>query len=113
LLFAFGATFTICFITDISKAARKSNPVITAPHLPNFYCSFSCASLTRQRRLYVPPPPAAAARRCFLLTRLFFVCGIFEALFLASECRFVARGRARGFSIARQSCAAPRVVTSG
>jgi len=103
-LFAFGARFAICFITSISKAEKESNPCITAPRLPNFYCSLSCASLTR--RLYVPPPPAAAARRCFLLTRLFFVCGIFAALFLASECRFVARSLARGFLIARRSCAA-------
>ena len=103
-LFAFGAPFAICFITSISKAARESNPCITAPRLPIFFCSLSRASLTR--RFYVPTPPAAAARRCFLLTRLFFVCGIFAAFFLASECRFVARSLARGFLIARRSCAA-------
>jgi hypothetical protein len=97
-------TVRYMFINSISKAAKESKPCITAPRLPNFLCSLPCAFLTRW--FYVPPPPAAAARRCFLLTRLFFVCGIFAALFFASECRFVARSLARGFLIARQSCAA-------
>jgi hypothetical protein len=72
---------------------------------PAYFFLFSLPRLS-----HAPVLRSTAARRC--CQALLFVHAAllrvrdFRSLFLASECRFVARSLARGFLIARRSCAA-------